>query len=102
MSKSRMSRLLSMQITGSLPMHVLRAYGVSPTAAARPAQPAPAPAATRPADGALVAGKVSQAPDFSGNLPARAEGALPLYGRAADRIEAAIGLELGRNLDITG
>ncbi|HWB20708.1 MAG TPA: hypothetical protein VG711_10435 [Phycisphaerales bacterium] len=57
----------------------------------------------------LVAAKVdsSAAPwvsDASAHAPqlATASGSLPLYRRAADRIEAAVGIAVGRSLDVKG
>jgi len=113
-----------MQINGSLPFHVARAYGVStaqPAAPSRPATPAnaapptPPPAQVQPTDAAdttqpsakiqsLVAGQVTQPIDFNATPAAKlAPGAtLQLYNRAADRIEAATAVRIGRSLDVTG
>lgn len=52
----------------------------------------------------LIAGQVNQSVDFDiASTPANPAGnALPLYTRAADKIEAATGVLLGRSLDIRG
>lgn len=87
-----------MRITGSngcnLPRHVSQAYGMKP--AARPEA-----AAQR-----LVAGTVTQPPAFDGPAIANRinlmNGALQLYTRAADKIEAAVAVQLGRAIDLRG
>ncbi len=88
-------RLLAMQIPGSLPLHVARAYG------------APSPAAqsslkfTPPAASPLVASRVSAPLDLDrASIPA-STGAFSLYTRAADKIEVATALVAGRNIDLT-
>ena len=53
---------------------------------------------TVPADG-LVAGHVSGGVDFSGPVPTRGS-SLSLYSRAADRVEAATAVNIGRSLDL--
>jgi hypothetical protein len=89
-----------MQIHGSMPLHVARAYGLRaapPPAAIAPGTAAPAAAGPRGAappprvDG-LVAAEVTAPVEFDPGspAPARSEGALPLYTRAADLIEAAV------------
>ncbi|MCH7573040.1 MAG: hypothetical protein IH891_09020, partial [Planctomycetes bacterium] len=52
----------------------------------------------------LIAGQVNQSVDFAiASTPANPAGnALQLYTRAADKIEAATGVLLGRSLDIRG
>ncbi len=120
-----------MQINGgSIPFHVAKAYGVTPSAAPRPAAARPAapvepatPAARTATVGpastsrssqidALIGGRVPGRVSFDGGsgvtnaaASARAAGptfSLPLYTRAADRIEAATGVNLGRTLDVRG
>ena len=106
-----------MRITGSLPLHIARAYGLPPTGQAGPLKSAesvaPAQRPRRPdvyqsAEGArlenLVAAKVSQAVDFNTSDVPRPEpgDALQLYTRAADKVEAAVAVQVGRNLDVTG
>lgn len=108
-----------MHINGSIPVHVARAYGVNraqPTRPAGPATPAQPVARIRPSDShepgqtsnakidALVAGRVDQPISFQGAAaPKSAPNAvLQLYTRAADRIEAATAVQLGRSLDVTG
>lgn len=96
-----------MRVDGSLPMHIARAYGVR--AAAPVAPPAAAAAATaRPAG--LVAGTVAVRPDFvtgdPGTAPpaatvARSAGSYAMYTRAADLVEAAVSVQVGRTIDLT-
>lgn len=118
-----------MQINGSIPIHVARAYGVKP-----PAAPVPAPAAAKPASmpfttpftapvtaptpslappapaptstesvSSLVGGRVSRPIDFSAEpVAARSSHAFQLYTRAADKIEAAVAVQIGRTIDVTG
>lgn len=117
-----------MRIDGAIPPHVARAYGISPT---RSAVPAPAPAApatparlvdarvTNERIQMLVAGRVPGGVHFDGaadqtaasgaaaqartaGVPTSAPGAMALYTRAADRVEAALGVALGRTVDIRG
>ncbi len=101
-----------MRIEGSLPMHIARAYGVP--AKSRPQPPvstgvigtiAPKPAAHVSKASQLVAAKVNQPIDFERTaLPSTPNpaGAYQLYTRAADRIEAAVGIETGRQIDVRG
>jgi hypothetical protein len=103
-----------------LPLNIAKAYGVKPTPIARPAgQPVVsrnddpqsstvasiAPAAVdayQRSSGIsqLVAGTVNQPVNFDG--AAASDGSLRMYTRAADRIEAALGVQLGRSLDVKG
>jgi hypothetical protein len=91
-----------MRIGPSLPLHVRRAYGMpsppTPAQSVRPASATP----THPLAAAKVAGPVDF--DAPADRPAAAAdtGALQLYRRVADRIEAAVGVELGRRLDVSG
>lgn len=105
-----------MRIDGSFPTHVARAYGLSPATKAQPSHKlslssqvgaaSPTPGAQPSANiSTLIAAKVSQPIDFNntatpGIVPVNE--ALPLYTRAADRIEAATGVKLGHELDVTG
>ncbi|MHC5114155.1 MAG: hypothetical protein ACYTGP_06980 [Planctomycetota bacterium] len=100
-----------MQISGSLPMHIARAYGVTPQV--RPAAPlapaAPATPATPAADSSklnqLVAGtvNVNASPPTTPTVAAgAADGPYQLYTRAADRIEAATAVQIGRSIDVRG
>ncbi len=88
-----------------LPMHIARAYGV------RAASPiAPPNASQQIAAGQsnpLVAGNVARAVNFdaSPSATSSAAGQLPvfqMYTRAADRIEAATAIQIGRAIDVTG
>jgi hypothetical protein len=98
-----------MRITGSgnlIPPHVARAYGVpnakpfalpAATAPASPAAPATSPAQS------LVAGQVRGPIEFDGtSVPRPAAGVFHMYTRAADKIEAATAIQIGRTLDIKG
>lgn len=89
---------------GSLPPHIANAYGV------RPAQPPARPEVTKAAEqpqrvaGAndLVAGRAGQPIDFGGRLATPNADVLPLYTRAADKVEAAVSIQVGRQIDVTG
>jgi hypothetical protein len=50
----------------------------------------------------LIGGRVAQPVHFDGNSVPRDATTLPLYTRAADRIEAAVGVNLGRAIDVSG
>lgn len=106
-----------MRIDGPIPFHVAQAYGVKrPTAPSviSPTQPPVSPSVegvdassgVKPSESLkqLIAGKVAQGVDFdSASTPARPSGpVLQLYNRAADKIEAATGVHLGRSLDLKG
>lgn len=109
-----------MRITGStnsLPLNIAKAYGVKPSAAATPTDntspiasiaPARKPERFQPGSAAnqLVAGKVSQPVNFEGpsapRSPVNAAPVLPMYTRAADKMEAAVAVQIGRSLDMTG
>ena len=79
------------------PMHIARAYGVQPTA----------PLAQTQAARQLVAGNVSQAVSFDAAQAVRSAGSpspavFQMYTRAADRVEAAVGVQIGRSIDVKG
>jgi hypothetical protein len=88
-----------------LPMHIAQAYGVRSVSAV---------AATRAIDkqtagsaGQLVAGNVSKPVNFDASPIQRsvAAGQAPvfqMYTRAADRIEAATAIQIGRAIDVIG
>jgi hypothetical protein len=96
---------------GTLPLHAAKAYGVRP-AAAPIAPAAPVPLRPQPVDSFqpsravqnLVAGNVNQAVDFASVAPrpAASSHALQMYTRAADKIEAAVAVQIGRTLDVQG
>jgi hypothetical protein len=96
-----------MEISGSIPMSAPMAapdiWSTAPPAAAP--SPGPSPLA-EPSPGikTLIAGTVSGRVDFdaAANAPARPASAFPLYTRAADAIEAAVGVEIGRTIDVRG
>jgi len=104
-------------VNNSLSFHMARAYGIGaatrqsspindlkPAAPLRPQQPdsfEPSSAQR------LVAAKVAQPVNFDAaaapiNRTVSAGHALQLYTRAADRIEAAVGVHIGRSIDIRG
>jgi len=104
--------------TGSLPRHIASAYGVAnrqgaaaanqPSASATPSRVA-RPDGYRPAGSAerLVAATVKQPVEFAETTQAYSNAAgagraLQLYTRAADRVEAAVRIELGRSIDVRG
>jgi hypothetical protein len=102
-----------MRIDGSIPIHIARAYGVQPQRAATPVQPSEptTPAQrVRETSGAelseklqqLIGAKVPGPVDFAAaSTPTSPAGAYQLYDRAADRIEAATGVHLGRSIDLS-
>jgi len=118
-----------MQINGPIPFHVAKAYGVKPAAPAAPlaaasgaraplsiAQAAPLPtansidalsqlaAAPRSAKvDRLVGGTVNVPLSFDGAATRTpGTGTLQLYTRAADKIEAAVAVNVGRAIDVSG
>jgi len=90
-------------IGGSLPINIARAYGLGNTSRPAPAQP-PAQVKPAPTINQLIAGKTNQPVDFDAPavMPASKSGSLQLYTRAADQIEAAVGIALGKSLDVKG
>ena len=98
-----------MQINGSIPIHVARAYGIKPPSTPVPPTSVPPmqaqPVAARALSDAaqqLVGGTVGGAVDFHATTPSSPAGAFQLYTRAADKIEAAVNVELGRSIDVRG
>lgn len=104
-----------MRIGSSIPFHVAKAYGL--TSPSKPTQimsitapgsspdvAAPTPAVIGSGLRQLIGGMVRESVDFdSASTPARPAGpTLQLYNRAADRVEAATGVHIGRALDIKG
>jgi hypothetical protein len=103
-----------MHITGSIPNHIARAYGITPKPSAAPVSRTapvtspqltgnvtPAPATERIQN--LIGARVSGGIDFAAaSTPTRPGGAYQLYTRAADKIEAATAIQIGRSLDVTG
>jgi hypothetical protein len=83
-----------MQINGGLPFHIARAYALPAGCS---------PAATATGVRSLVAASVERPINLEGDLsgPAPADGALQLYTRAADKVEATVAVMLGRTLDVT-
>lgn len=94
-----------MRITGHLPVNVARAYTAAPPQSAAP-QPAPPIQSTSPTQrvdpaARLIAGHVPGGVDFRGSVPVQGA-SLQLYSRAADKVEAAVAVNLGRRIDISG
>lgn len=113
-----------MQINGSIPFQVARAYGTikaqqPPCSSCSDSPAAPftikqTSAIVRAADAyqstqssqaaaiqSLVAGQVNRPIDFMPAAAAQSE-SLQLYTRSADRIEAATAVQIGRSLDVSG
>ncbi len=100
-----------MRIGNALPSYVARAYGVTPPGRARAVPPMSPPAAPVPARSAqpkappvnLIAGIVRQPVEFeTRTIPSAPHAAsFPLYTRAADKVEAAVGVQVGRVIDST-
>lgn len=93
-----------MNVGGSLPINIARAYGLGQTCKSTPAKP---PVEVKPAAtvNQLIAGRTNQPVDFDSTAitpPRRGGDSLQLYTSAAARIEAATGIEVGKTLDVTG
>ena len=103
-----------MRIGSSFPIHIARAYGVTPAKRAEPEAKIGAAAPVARAERAaahetsenvrqLVSGKVSGPVDFaSASTPTSPAGPYQLYTRAADKIEAAVAVRIGRAIDVKG
>ena len=88
--------LSPMRIDSAIPFHVAKAYGVKPLAPVAAVKNAPVASS-------LVGGRVDKPVDFTGSSPASTTpGVLQLYNRAADKVEAAIAVQIGRQLDVRG
>jgi len=79
-------------------------FAPSATTAAGRIEPANAPnAALATRLERLVGGRVSGRVDFTGSAPTASRGdVLPLYTRAADKVEASVAVRLGSALDLRG
>ena len=94
-----------MRIGSVLPSYVARAYGVTQPERARAVPPMSPPAAPLPArttqskapPSGLIAGIVRQPVEFE--TPTTPSASFPLYTRAADKVEAAVAVEVGRVID---
>lgn len=90
------------------PHHLLKAYGVGPTARTAPSAPVAAVRPAGPSEAAsrldrLTAAVVPGRIDFTGETPRPASaGALPFYRHPADRNAAATAVAIGRTLDMQG
>ena len=106
-----------MQISGSIPFVAAQAYGIPRAATSvdrsprslgssgvvQPRSFPSLPDAARPRSlSNLVAATVNQPMTFDGAATPTTEGTLQLYTRAADKIEAAIAVNVGRAIDVTG
>ena len=93
------------------PMHIARAYGVQPPAQVQPVSNVQQinPAA-KPADGTqlspslmrLVAARVPGGIDFNAEQPQPTKTAIPFYRHPADQNAAAVSINAGRAIDVTG
>ena len=94
-----------MQIGGPLPINSARAYNLANAQKAAQVGPVAQSSPAKAID-TLVAGKTNQPVSFDapgkGSSTAVNGATLQLYTRAADRIEAAVGVALGKSLDVTG
>ncbi len=107
-----------MEIRGSIPFHVAQAYGVrAPVRAINVAKPQAASALTltdqassaAPASGIrrsplldrIVAATVHRPIEFDGAATVSPSASLQLYTRAADKVEAAVAVNVGRAIDLS-
>lgn len=102
-----------MRIQGFQP-HIARAYGVQPPRQAAPVTPTSSPQSISGTPGAdraaqipdglraLIAGRAPGGVDFNQSAPVQQlnPAVLPMYTRAADKIEAATAIQLGQSLDL--
>ena len=92
-----------MTVSAALPLNVANAYGIAPRPPVAVAPIAP-PQASRAID--LVAGQVSGPGGLGSLLDATlsppASAMLQLYTRAADKVEAATSVNVGRLVDLEG
>jgi hypothetical protein len=102
-----------MDIKGPIPFRAAAAYSFTPHPSATPAASPNTPSRVdrfEPAE--LLGGKVRSAinrgvgfdgdHDIATAATKNSTGALPLYSRSAEQVEAATRIALGRNIDITG
>ena len=80
------------------------AYGLRLTHRAPAATPASNPASVSRAPDQLVAASVRESVTFEAHAPTQSthQASLQLYTRAADKLEVATAVQLGRGLDVTG
>lgn len=102
-----------MQISGSIPPHIAQAYGIRPPQPARPAAPLQSPTQLSAPPSAesqlteklqsLVGGRVhGVSVTGAASTTPTSNGTFQLYTRAADKIEAAVAVQIGRSIDIKG
>jgi hypothetical protein len=94
-----------MRIGDSIPFSAFRAYGLAPRPAPCATPDGAAPERALELVGARVAAPASigSALETGPSAPAlRSAFAYPMYTRAADRVEAAVAVQLGRTVDVRG
>ena len=81
-----------------------QAYGLRLTHRTPTATSVSRPSPTTRAPDQLIAASVNRPVSFEAHTPARAipKAALQLYTRAADKLEAATAIQVGRSIDLTG
>ncbi len=92
-------RIHSIEVARASQAYGLRLTHRTPTAKSA----SPASTTTRAPD-QLIAASVNRRVSFEAHTPASStpKTAMQLYTRAADRLEAAIGIQVGRGIDLTG
>ena len=100
-----LSTPMNASIAGKLPMQVSKAYGVThaaPTAASHTQAPLQMQRTAEPSS-QLVAGHVPGSVNFDASSQRAANaGVFQMYTRAADKVEAAVAVQIGRSLDVKG
>jgi len=93
-----------LEIGGSIPIHAYRAAAAPSAAPPAPRAPAPAAAPATAQARDLVAARVAVPIEFPtadvAPAAARSTHAFPLYTRAADAVEAAVGVRAGQMIDV--
>lgn len=80
---------------------VAKISGATAPTAVAPASPNRPGAEASARIGRLVAGRVPGAVDFTGSAPTAGESdVLPMYTRAADKVEASVSVRIGSSLDL--
>ncbi len=94
------------RVEPTIPFHVARAYGVGARRVSvtplRHADGASAAQIVRGGAERLVAAVVPGKVDFSAGVQPPAPSAIPMYRHPADRNAAAVSVEAGRMIDVTG
>jgi hypothetical protein len=86
------------EIRGPLPFRIANAYGVTPPSSPKAPATEPAQRITQ-----LVAGRVALPADpaLASSAPAAGGESFPMYTRAADRVDVATRIAVGRTVDTT-